>query len=461
MPQADVKTFSWIRLYFAKDKDHLYCNDLIVDNISPDEYEIVNNRYIKDNHRVYYCGSRYDRSELAQNPLVLMTQADAGTFKVINENYVRDKSKVYLNNKVVPSLNPNQINTYGNYIWDQKSVYFGIRKLAKADTATLQPLPLTVAEGTYFAYGPDYSDNSYMRDKKYVYSHGSVLDKADSKSFERLTHMYTKDKRHVYRKDKIVAGVDAASFQVLQDNDYFKDKNHVYKNKINELEVIAFADPDTLKVTEIGGYASDKTNIFLHGELIVGGDGPSFEVLSYGPYAKDKRYVYYKGEIVVGANPMAIELIPIKFPYRENDLAKDDEHVYFKGKLITGSHAATFSIDNHGCVKDKNQVYHDFIPIKFADPETFVCPSLNRSSYSVDKSHVFYNYRLLSDADVKTFVLLNDGDGSNSGYAKDKNHIYFKGNVIVGADNATFKVTGRAKAKDKRNVYSGEKIIIP
>lgn len=58
--------------------------------------------------------------------------------------------------------------------------------------------------------------------------------------------------------------------------------------------------------------------------------------------------------------------------------------------------------------------------MKKANPATF---TVLKNHYSCDDKHVYFGDRI-TEADVKTFVVLEDG------YAKDRNNLYCFGNIV-------------------------------
>lgn len=87
-----------------------------------------------------------------------------------------------------------------------------------------------------------------------------------------------------------------------------------------------------------------------------------------------------------------------------------------------------------------------------ADPSSFVIfgrsPASTHWYWAKDKSSVYYGDKILRDADVKTFQVLDRSWG------KDNKHIYYMGKLIEGADAATFRIFANgAYAHDKNHVY--------
>ncbi len=87
-----------------------------------------------------------------------------------------------------------------------------------------------------------------------------------------------------------------------------------------------------------------------------------------------------------------------------------------------------------------------------ADPSTFVVygrdPAYTHWYWAKDKSTVYYGDKILRDADVKTFQVLDYSWG------KDKNYVYLKGDLLEGVDATTFQIFANGGfAHDKNHVY--------
>lgn len=231
-------------------------------------------------------------------------------------------------------------------------------------------------------------------------------------------------------------------------------------------------------------------------------------------YKKDENYVYFGTDTVVGADPKTFEIINKEF-------AKDKNHIYYEGDMLEDSDSATFVVGE--IPKDKSNVYLFLIcednqwdqcyqKVEGADPATF---EPIKYGFYKDKSHIFYNTKLVSEADINTFVVYDGGKygytygydknyifvigynrvgvirekcidlrqiggyylrcddkvyyvdklligadaktmipiGSTSNYAKDSKTVYFDGEIVVGADTATFGIGDGINAKDKNYTY--------
>ncbi|VAV86225.1 hypothetical protein MNBD_BACTEROID02-877 [hydrothermal vent metagenome] len=79
---------------------------------------------------------------------------------------------------------------------------------------------------------------------------------------------------------------DFESFQILDDENYAKDKNSVFhiRNKIKN------ADPNYFELID-NGYSKDKYSVYLDDEMVIFANPKSFQLLQF-PYSKDDSHVF-------------------------------------------------------------------------------------------------------------------------------------------------------------------------
>lgn len=75
---------------------------------------------------------------------------------------------------------------------------------------------------------------------------------------------------------------------------------------------------------------------------------------------------------------------------------------------------------------------------------------LENSNYAKDKNKVFFQGRIIRNADSKSFKVIK-----NSNYSKDKNNVYIFWYKIPFADPETFTIYGFPYSKDKNRVFCG------
>lgn len=103
-------------------------------------------------------------------------------------------------------------------------------------------------------------------------------------------------------------------------------------------------------------------------------------------------------------------------------------------------------------MKDKDNVYCDFVKVEWADPATFEVIHLNQPWYennwlSKDKNYLYYCWNKIEWSDSSTFEILNRK------YSKDKNYVYFNYKKIEWSDGSTFELLSEEYSRDKNNVY--------
>lgn len=96
-------------------------------------------------------------------------------------------------------------------------------------------------------------------------------------------------------------------------------------------------------------------------------------------------------------------------------------------------------------IKNKKLYYYGRL-IKEADIKTF---KILNKNYSKDIKNVYFEEKKIKGADVETFKELNDE------FSKDKNTGYYQNEKVIGSDSETFMVYGEHLAKDKNNYYLG------
>ncbi|TXI92372.1 MAG: hypothetical protein E6Q34_06565 [Burkholderiaceae bacterium] len=282
-----------------------------------------------------------------------------------------------------------------------------------------------------------------------VYDNDELLPGADGESFVIFNFNYAKDKNRVYGRG---GPFDAATFVSLDpDGKFVKDKNGAYFETSSYgadptgHNLIEGADPETFEWVT-GVYAKDKNHVYHLIWPTENGEDAATYVRVLDPttrsdnWTKDKNHAYYNGRIVVGADPSTFRAFNFEF-------GVDAKNLFFRNTLVPGADVATFELITEQApsyAKDSKQVYYDVSLednpiIEGADPATFTLFSEGQynlpTGYAKDKNHVFYQTKLIPEADPDTFVFLDDGYPPS---AKDKNHVYQGEEVVAGVDPATF-----------------------
>lgn len=131
---ADASSFKVFSFPYAKDKNHIYRHNEVIQACDPESFELIgsNKNYSKDKNAVFYAhqcisddpenfelieaGLGKDREHIYRFGHVV-SGADVATFEVLGNGYYRDKNKVYMDVrygldgvKVVDSADPNNFN---------------------------------------------------------------------------------------------------------------------------------------------------------------------------------------------------------------------------------------------------------------------------------------------------------------------------------------------------------------
>lgn len=140
-------------------------------------------------------------------------------------------------------------------------------------------------------------------------------------------------------------------------------------------------DLESFKVIK-GLWAKDKNFIFYDGKARPNIDLATFYFDEKG-LPKDKENVFTidrdgsSDSLLVwrGANPKTFELISIKDPYKQNLWGKDDKNYFWMLHPIDCDYTS-FEIMDLSYSKDKNNVYYESKVVTDADPNTFIFDSL-------------------------------------------------------------------------------------
>ena len=307
-------------------------------------------------------------------------------------------------------------------------------------------------------------------------------------TFQRADTLYSKDLVHVYYKGIPVPNANPYTFKIIgrpritltPDDYYAADKEHVFYNGV----LVKYADPDSFvflldKDRNPTDYAKDKDRVYntYLGTVIKNADAGSFVALNYW-YGKDKKTVYSMTQNgaydsgrfpIKGADSATFEVVADPAYCRGECVfdAQDKNHRYLRGVIVqteTSDSAAIFDAQNSPTryAKDAAYVYFDNKVVSSADLKTFVIIGQSGSvfnggrSYAKDKKRVYLDGEILAAADPNTFMFIKTEAGELTNFAKDKKYVYSSsiGEIVQGADPASFLVVNEFYAKDKSSVYS-------
>lgn len=265
---------------------------------------------------------------------------------------------------------------------------------------------------------------------------------ADTSTFRPIARDFGKDKNHVYYKSSPLSKVDYATFVV--EEDIIKDKNHVYEKDYFELSIVEDADPESFHYLNSRNdysrkWAKDNFNYFLYNKK-VDVDFKSFRELK-NEIVVDKNFIYDVVDTQENENG--------EIGYPEYSLAKIDP-VIGEIQELTDVYARM------GNNIYANHSHSGFQKIAFDSIATVEV---------VATEHIVVNKTLLIKGEKFPFVAVDIASFENAGgsepyeYTRDKNHIYYEGKVLPDADLATFQIIKWGYAKDKNNVYFLETIV--
>lgn len=239
-------------------------------------------------------------------------------------------------------------------------------------------------------------------------------------------------------------------------------------------------------------YSVRGNQVMCEGRVMPGADAPSFQVLGFG-YAKDRYNVYLDGQILRFVDPQSFRLLPPpstgntghghvnppagNLPHHEGEYYNmnrpnnagngnhlghvggaqhqghhgnaptymtDNFNVYFDGRKVQGASANSFKDLGYGYGKDAFNAYYYGEKIAQSSGSSF---ELLRDGYSHDAFRAFYQGRVINGSSGNSFTVLGDG------YSKDAFNVYYNGEKVQGASANSFKLKGQGYASDAFNSY--------
>ena len=185
MKDADFSTFETIKnkenIALAKDKNHVYKEDKIIENADPKTFEPLKQRFWKDKNHVYFL--RVYGNEC------IINDADPKTFVVVRDSWTKDKTNAF-------------------YIYD---------KLKEVDFQTFTPI-----------------DKDWAKDKQTYYYQNFKVGGLDFKSAEIISPYYIKDNKNVFFQNKIVNGANPQTFVADKFSGFGQDDKNKFYNERND-----------------------------------------------------------------------------------------------------------------------------------------------------------------------------------------------------------------------------------
>ncbi|MBC8086018.1 MAG: DKNYY domain-containing protein [Phycisphaerae bacterium] len=242
---------------FAKSNRTAYFESSWLGDVDVATFEALTEHYAKDKHNVWYCDTHRDSKEywsIKRYRTPHIAGADAPSFRMLDEYYARDTTRVYHDGQP-----------------------FSVRDI-----------------NTYERLG-----DAHARDRFTGYFMRAEIKGSDGPTFSEISGSYSKDAKHVYyskydsnfgqhppvERSVMLPGADPATFQVLE-HSYASDAGQAYFNdKVITKSVASFRLLDR-------GYAIADNKVFYDGAVLTDADAATFEVLpvvSDSASAQDKH----------------------------------------------------------------------------------------------------------------------------------------------------------------------------
>jgi len=203
-----------------------------------------------------------------------ITEADAATFKVLDDGYATDKNHAYADGYLLPQSESKTFKIIQKpYAADQNRVFY-------------ERWLLSDSPGKFRVIGDGYSaDGEKVFSEMQEFLPGTV----DAATFERVgSSDFFRDKNRVYMNEKIVEGADSATFEPLPSKTYSNAKNFDYAKDARSVFYqgvkVAGCDPKTHKMIDFQTHR-DARHLYLLTEKI-SDDPDHFQTLD-ADYSKD------------------------------------------------------------------------------------------------------------------------------------------------------------------------------
>lgn len=241
--------------------------------------------------------------------------------------------------------------------------------------------------------------------------------------------MYLKDEFDSDPQFVIVEGADPETFRQIK-TDYAKDKSQSYFR-----EKIDAAGP-LLKIDDV--YSKNAKAVFYYESPVRGADAGTFQVIGHG-FSRDQSHLFYNDTLVPGLDPNSFRFLSGSDDLRKNaSYVADKTNVYFNTRFNT-----------------------TFVPVEEADADSF--EDLDHL-FGVDRSHVFYDGKMLKDVERDGFEVLYK-EFPMGFYVKNARHVFTvnqdrKLEIVEKADGKTFValkpgsvINGKQDAEDARHYF--------
>jgi hypothetical protein len=172
-----------------------------------------------------------------------------------------------------------------------------------------------------------------------------------------------------------------------------------------------------------------------------------FDVLEHPVYAKDNNNAFYKGVRLKGVDISSFRSIH-KFH------AVDKNQAYYGHMIVNDSDGKSFKVVDGNWAVDKFDYFYHTKPLKVCDYDTFEITDNYFNSWARDSQCAYFMSSKVPIKDRESFIILEGG------YSKDKHYVYYENKIMTDADAITFRmIKGTYMGKDKNSCYSSQKKI--
>ena len=235
--KADLSTFEILSPHYAKDKNHVFCQNRILKEVDVLSFKVISNKLAEDKNNLFFNGYPVDCDKASFE--IIYEQERGYSFELV----ARDKDHLYIDTmkkfgktglrtgydkaltiskKVDDPASFEILNDF--WARDRSQIYYDFKPHALTDPESFRLL---------FA-----DHNDWALDNKHLYQYGKAVKDIDGATFEMLNTHWGKDANHVFSfgTGRIRANIDVASFRVTDEEGGGEDKDFVYSfNNFGEL----------------------------------------------------------------------------------------------------------------------------------------------------------------------------------------------------------------------------------
>lgn len=288
--------------------------------------------YVTERGKIYYNEDYHKtlvvkRIDDEKSEKYLTKSPDLKSFKILNENFAKDKDTIYYKEYDILEADINSFEILDEDTGKDKNYIYLYGQTVRYENSGE---PVDMKKVTF--YENSKSKMYYFRNKNDIYVmegiYAEKVDNVDKRTFEDLGGGFGRDKNWIYSGKMKLRNIDRESFENIGDG-YIKDKNGIYR----DAEVIFYDSDDSYNISRL-------ENV----------DKESFENIGEG-YSKDKNNIYYNNEKFKNIDVKTFQLIG-------NGFSKDRNNVYFEKNKIEGAEAKTFQIVDNFFEKDRSNIFY-------------------------------------------------------------------------------------------------------